>query len=513
MLTYIDEINKYIFICSPKCGNTSISNYLNVNLHTKYESNVLKNKLNDSNYLKIIVTRDVCEKFIYGFNEDFNNNECYKYIDITFDEYLDFLKYCYDNKIKNCDNLNVFYKNINKKIWWGQCSNNKINITNNEGIIVGHIGSQKSFIKKIINDIEDDNVKVIDIKELSSYICSDIKNNKSNIINHYNNKTKLSEVKNNNGLFIKSKLLTDRNINIIKHIYKEDIIFIENIIKRYNNKTLVGKNNLLFLINDNNNSLLNHINNKMNIIDTKLNKYDKYLNKFKLFIFPDKEIICSKNLPEKYNKKLYRPTLEKYKLYLKDHIIILNNIDETDYYKTDTHMNNKGLLKYYYEFLKLYNLKNEKKYKIINYNCLSELNLGLGDLTWKNNIGNIILNDISDIYYKIDDFKNIYCNIYKNNDENNYNILDYNLKDISINYNNKIIDWEIISKNILYKKNNSNLVNKRILIFYDSILLHSINLYLKIFNEIYLIKKSFDEILINKIKPDFIYEFRIERFL
>lgn len=242
MLIFIDNLNKYIFIASPKCGNTSMSHYLNVDLHIKYYN--IEDKLNDNNYLKIIVVRDIYERFISGFNEDLNNNDCYEDLNINFDQYLDFLKFCNDNKIKNCNNLNSYFKDLNVEIWWGQCSNKKLNITDSNGLILGHISSQKYNLENIINKIKDNNVKIIDIKDLSNYIGNIKKNNKSDINNNYDNNTKLSEIKKNRAFFVKSKLLTKRNINIIKHIYYEDIEFIENLNIKYNNN------------NNNNNSIL-----------------------------------------------------------------------------------------------------------------------------------------------------------------------------------------------------------------------------------------------------------------
>lgn len=232
MLIFIDEKKKYIFICPPKCGNTSISYYLNIDLHHKYDNII--DKLNNNNYQKIIIIRNIYERFISGFNEDLNNNDCYYNIDINFDKYLDFLKFCFDNKIKNCNNLNVYNKELNIEIYWGQCSNKKLNITDNSGTILGHISSQKYNIQNIVNKIRDTNVKVIDIQHLNNYIDNIKLNNKSNIYNSYDSNTKLSEIKKNNSLLIKSKLLTERNKNIIKHIYNEDIEFIENLKHKYN---------------------------------------------------------------------------------------------------------------------------------------------------------------------------------------------------------------------------------------------------------------------------------------
>ena len=53
----------------------------------------------------------------------------------------------------------------------------------------------------------------------------------------------------------------------------------------------------------------------------------------------------------------------------------------------------------------------------------------------------------------------------------------------------------------------------KVLIFYDSFLLNMIPIYIELFNEVYLIKKVYNNELIQLINPDYIFEFRVERFL
>ena len=77
---------------------------------------------------------------------------------------------------------------------------------------------------------------------------------------------------------------------------------------------------------------------------------------------------------------------------------------------------------------------------------------------------------------------------------------------------NNNLTWDILSDYILYQKNNIKNKNK-VLIFYDSLLLSGIDLYLDLFGEVYFSKSVYDINLINLIKPDYIFEFRCERFL
>ena len=74
-----------------------------------------------------------------------------------------------------------------------------------------------------------------------------------------------------------------------------------------------------------------------------------------------------------------------------------------------------------------------------------------------------------------------------------------------------MVDWNIVSKYMIYKKNN--LKNFKVIIFYDSFLLNILPLYMELFNEVYMIKNVYSNQLIEMINPDYIFEFRVERFL
>jgi hypothetical protein len=286
-------------------------------------------------------------------------------------------------------------------------------------------------------------------------------------------------------------------------------------------KTLVGKENYLFLQNDGTDSYQSHTLNINKTDINNLNRYNKCIefNNILFVVFPDKEVICKQYLPMDIN--IYRPNLDLYKIYFKDKLLDgINILDYTDYYKTDHHINTKGgykmfkLIVQYLENIFQINLNDNMHLELeeTHVNSLSELHEGLGDLTWETNKGDLILNDISDTYYNIISFPKFYCNIYSN-DDNIYSILDYNLTNISDRYYNQVITWDIINKHFLYKKNNIFKINKRVLIFYDSFMLSTINLYKNIFREIYLIKTVFNNNIIVQIKPDFIIECRVERFL
>ena len=235
-------------------------------------------------------------------------------------------------------------------------------------------------------------------------------------------------------------------------------------------------------------------------------------------VFPDKEILCKKYLPDNISCE-YRNELQVYKNYFGSKLIdCIEVLDYTDYYKTDTHINNKGALKVFNLFLeklqKMFNISFnlDNYYEEINTNSLKEIDRGIGDLTYEINLGNLKLDNTEDIYYKINCEEFIWM-IYNNLMNDPYKILNYDLIDITNNIYDKQIDWKIISENILFKKNEKYKIMKKVIIFYDSFLIHTVNLYKNIFEEIYLIKSSYDEKMIYKINPDLIFVFCIERFL
>ena len=283
-------------------------------------------------------------------------------------------------------------------------------------------------------------------------------------------------------------------------------------------KTFIGKNNILFLCNDSTEELNNHCNNLHKNYDLPLSKYtfDNYI----LFVYPNKSLIYKDYLPEKYIFK-YRNALEAYNKKLENKIYDLYEIlkYETDiYYKTDTHINIKGnyiVYKYFIEVVnKTLNLNIKLNQLDLNFKTceLKTLGVGIGDLTWDVNLSNQHLNDANDCYYFNDEITWFYC-VYKIQNENNIRFLNYNLTDNTHNLEGVIVKWDnIISKYLIYIKN-SNKIPLKILVFYDSFLLPVLPLYFYLFDQIYFIKNIYSNVMINLIKPDYVFEFRVERFL
>lgn len=283
------------------------------------------------------------------------------------------------------------------------------------------------------------------------------------------------------------------------------------------NKTLIGKNNILFLTNDTGEELKIHCENLLKVSDLTLSRYN--FENFILFVYPDKSLIYKDYLPDEYECK-YRPAFDVYKDKFKNHMHDLYEIlkNETDvYYKTDTHINMKGNYIVYNYFIEIINSELKlniipKKIELDVKTCeLRTLPHGIGDLTWETNLGNQIIYDKNDNYYFGKDLVCFY-NIHIIENESNIRFLNYQLDDETKLLEGKNADWIIISKYIISVKNTDKLPLK-IIIFYDSFLLNTLSLYFDLFNEIYFIKNVYSNDLIKLINPDYVFEFRLERFL
>ena len=283
--------------------------------------------------------------------------------------------------------------------------------------------------------------------------------------------------------------------------------------------TLKGKDNYLFLINDSVRSLDKHTSNESALLLENV-MWRQDVNNLYMLVYPDKEVICEKFLPDG-NEIKYRTSLDIYKTVFEDRLLDPTDIlDTTDYYKTDSHMNNKGNYKVYNRFIEFLKHKfPEDRIEAVNIELtkvevpsLVSLELGLGDLTWEHNKKDVVLDDISDIYYEMPKEYNFSSTVYNCNEED-FRILNRELTDMSIESKNKLITWDVVSNSIFYHKSSSPCINKKVVFIYDSFMLPSIGLYRNLFRETYFVKDVFDQKYINKIKPDLIFEFRIERFL
>ncbi len=286
-------------------------------------------------------------------------------------------------------------------------------------------------------------------------------------------------------------------------------------------KTLIGKNDYLFLQNDSNRELEVHNNNLYLVREDFYVPLEKYIHKYLLIVFPDKSLVHKKYLPDGFDAK-YRPGFDKYKAYLKDHILDLYSYlkDEDSFYKTDTHMNLNGACISYGVVLEKikelfdFNIEERVNVRLEKKECeLNELHLALGDLTWEMNLGDQTLANKLDTYYFSGDVESILYLYKLNENDKKISIVDYDLNNCTHLFVGNVIDWNVVSNYIIHSKNEEIKEKKRILIFYDSFLLSSLSLWMRTFNEIYFVKNTFNAELVEKINPDYIFEFRVERFL
>ena len=284
-------------------------------------------------------------------------------------------------------------------------------------------------------------------------------------------------------------------------------------------KTLIGKNNYLFLQNDSNKELEVHNNNLCLVDDNFHLKYEKYLHQYLLIVFPNKSLVQKEYLPDGFDLK-YRPAFQKYQKYLGEHVLDLYPflINKDTFYKTDTHINFYGAYISYglvvEKIKRMFNLPLEKKnINIQTTECvLINLQLGLGDLTWETNLGDQFIENTVDTYYHSDDIELIFPKYeIKTNDK--IKILDYELNDCTEKLIGSPVNWDVVSNYIIHSKNDTVEVKKKFLIFYDSFLLSSLTLWMLTFYDVYFVKSNFNEEVIKKINPDYIFEFRVERFL
>jgi hypothetical protein len=283
--------------------------------------------------------------------------------------------------------------------------------------------------------------------------------------------------------------------------------------------TLIGKNKYLFLINDSNSEIKCH---QTNIItNNNSHIYDQFIDKFAMLVYPDKSYVCQEFLPDEYQPLLYRPSYNNYCHKLQTHIFDgLPYITCKDYIKTDTHLNIEGVYKIYSKFIEYVNNLLNVNLNLVKINIYSEdnesnfLKAQYGDLKRYENAGNLNLSDYKDIFYYSDAYDLLYPGhtILENDQFRLLQINSNQLQDKTVELAGKILSWDIMGKYIIYK-NNLNICDKKVLVFYDSFSRHIIPTILELSNNVYMCKSSFNPHVINIIQPDIILELRVERFL
>lgn len=232
-MIYLNLENKTYYIMAPKCGTTTISKWLNI----EQNSNCDLSNINNPEYKKVIIIRkNLVDRFLSGFYEDLFNNTCYDNLNVTFNDYLLFLHECFKQNYSCVNNMKI-YNNQDIPIWFGNCSNVSLPITNFDGQFISHIQSQYYAINHIISLIENKtNVDVIELTNLSKYLNNTIRENvkQTNESNVNFSELTLTYIKKNK-IIIKNSELTNNQQKLILEIYKEDDIFINNLEKTFAN--------------------------------------------------------------------------------------------------------------------------------------------------------------------------------------------------------------------------------------------------------------------------------------
>ena len=93
------------------------------------------------------------------------------------------------------------------------------------------------------------------------------------------------------------------------------------------------------------------------------------------------------------------------------------------------------------------------------------------------------------------------------------NFYNYNFEKKTEELINNIVDWNILSNYIIETKNENIDNNLKVLFFYDSFLISTLILYMKTFKNCIFIKSIYDVKMILHYNPNYVFEYRVERFL
>jgi hypothetical protein len=268
--------------------------------------------------------------------------------------------------------------------------------------------------------------------------------------------------------------------------------------------TILGKNKTLYLSDE----IKQHYSNNTtdNIIANTLNYYLSCLSKNNrealMFVVPDKSVICRDNLPETYNENSLYRHINYIKPNIKYNFIDLNlncKLTSSDYYLTDSHINDVGSLKITKEIMKHFISDNDKINEIDKVLQQTTMHNFQGDLTSPINLKNQALVTELNLCENTDKIRNIMFNSYENI-----------ITSVDIKYR------FCFSRPSIYVYNKNAIINKIILIYGDSTTSNKIHELISFYFE-----KTFfywnhffvNADLIDAINPDIIIDIRTERFL
>lgn len=264
--------------------------------------------------------------------------------------------------------------------------------------------------------------------------------------------------------------------------------------------TLHGKEGYLYLNNDCNQEILQHYGDNwktdakyIDYINDNNNKYSNYL----FMVFPDKSIIYPEYLPFG-TRRHKRPSVNLLKnrrvkfVDLYNHCIA-NKSKMQVYAKTDTHITHE----YGLSVVK-YILNN------IDPTIKTDLDIRFDEIDFSGDLTSPLNNGVRP--FTSEKYKKLVSNI-----SFSCSYCDTNINDITIdNY----WDPKVDRRNVLVKLKNNNPQNgHKILIFGTSFSYIIKDIFVLFVSEVYFIYNKVDDELVNKIKPTYIIDERVERFL
>jgi hypothetical protein len=271
-------------------------------------------------------------------------------------------------------------------------------------------------------------------------------------------------------------------------------------------KTLIGNGKYLYLKSEVESHYINNTNKEKKYLDNFKFYFENLQNKkkvFFMFVIPDKCIISTDNLPETFdtNKRYRFADLIKQNFDSSSFVDLLDlvNLNSSDYYITDTHINDKGALKLTKSIMKFFIDNDNEINKIDNFLKTTTIHNFQGDLTSPINLENQQL--VTDLKLNEDIVKivNICYNDYINK-----------IKDIDVKYR------FCYCRPSKYMYNKNAIIKKTILIYGDSStnnkIFEMISFYFE--NTFFCWNHLFiNNDLINWLNPDIIIDIRTERFL
>ena len=243
------------------------------------------------------------------------------------------------------------------------------------------------------------------------------------------------------------------------------------------------------------------ITNYLDRINFYINSLKKQNSNFIMFIIPDKCVVCNNTLPYIYNKNnLFRLANE----IIKNNTNIIDLYDTSsllskDFYITDSHLNDTGVLKICKSLMKNFIDCDEIIDKIDSNLKVDFINKFSGDLTNPINLHNQDLITELELYEDIKNITNICYSDYIDK-----------IKDIDIKYR---FCFHRASK---YVYNKNAIIKKTVLIYSSSTVSNKLFEFLSFYFEntfFYWNHLHINNDLIKAIKPDILLDIRIERFL